>query len=205
MRGHRRGFLARASPAAAAAGLLPAASRYAAKELLVRPFATLIVPFRTGETLRHPALGLFPPRLVVLLLAFGAAGSDGATASNARRSATGMVLGSVPVLAYFYVDPDLSGSRYVYLALTGWVLLLATSAASLSARRPRDDASPCLIALWMPGDAESSPAVAERGGCSRTHSRGGGRSCGPTLFGLDRVRSPGLTLDGVPLFRQRLP
>ena len=33
-------------------------------------------------------------------------------------AATGMVLGAVaPVLAFFYVDPDLLGSRYLYLAL----------------------------------------------------------------------------------------
>ena len=135
------------------AGHSPAASRYAVKELLVRPFATLIVPFRAEETLSHPALGILSGAFVVLLLTFGAA-RDGWRDRGAARAAaaTGMVLGAVaPVLAFFYVSPDLLGSRYLYLALTGWALLLATSANSLSPRAGRAMAPLlCLIAFWIP-------------------------------------------------------
>jgi hypothetical protein len=36
-----------------------------------------------------------------------------------------MILAAVgPVLSYFFVDPDLLGSRYLYLAQLGWVLLM---------------------------------------------------------------------------------
>ena len=149
------------------AGYSPAATRYAAKELLVRPFATLVVPFRAEETLRHPALGILSAAFVVLLLAFGAGRGGWRDRAAARAAAaTGMVLAAVaPVLAYFYVDPDLLGSRYLYLALTGWVLLLATSASSLSSRGGRAIAPLRLSDRVLdPGDAEPSAAVAERCG-----------------------------------------
>ena len=147
------------------AGYSPAASRYAVKELLVRPFATLIVPFRADETLRHPALGILSAAFVVLLLR-SARRRDGWRDRAAARAAaaTGIVLGAVaPVLAYFYVDPDLLGSRYLYLALTGWALLLATSANSLSSRGGRAIAPLALPDRVLdPRDAEPSAAVAER-------------------------------------------
>jgi hypothetical protein len=100
----------------------------------VRPFATLIVPFRADETLRHPSLGIASAAVVVLLVATAAA------AGRREQTARGMaalvfVLGSVaPVLAYFYVDPDLLGSRYVYLAVAGWALLLVSNASALTTR-----------------------------------------------------------------------
>ena len=73
--------------------------RYAAKELLVRPFATLIVPFRADETLRHPALGLLSGAFVVLVLTFGAGRSGwrdhgaarGAAATSAFQARSGVV------------------------------------------------------------------------------------------------------------------
>ena len=49
-----------------------AATRYTIKEPLVRPFATLIVPFRMDETLRHPSLGILSIAFVVLVLAVAA-------------------------------------------------------------------------------------------------------------------------------------
>ena len=75
------------------AGYSPAATRYAVKELLVRPFATLIVPFRAEETLSHPALGILSAAFVVLLLAFGA-GRNGwrDRACGTRCCRDGMVL-----------------------------------------------------------------------------------------------------------------
>ena len=154
VRRHRRVFLAvRFSMLPLPAGYSPAATRYAAKELLVRPFATLNVPFRVDETLRHPALGILSAASVVLLFAFGAGRNGWRDRASARAAAaTGMVLGAVaPVLAYFYVDPDLLGSRYLYLALSGWVLMLTTSASTLSSRAHRTVAPlACLIVFWIP-------------------------------------------------------
>jgi hypothetical protein len=127
-----------------------APARYAIKELLVRPFATLVVPFRAAETAAHPALGVASVAVVVLLMA---------GAITARRDRMGrlpfvgasIVLAAVaPVLTFFYVDADLLGSRYLYLALTGWTVMLASLASSLSPRAPGVLPIVCLIAVWVP-------------------------------------------------------
>jgi hypothetical protein len=189
------------------AGYSPAATRYAAKELLVRPFATLVVPFRADETLRHPALGILSAAFVVLLLAVGAGRNgwrDGAAARAA--AATGMVLAAVgPVLAFFYVDPDLLGSRYLYLALAGWVLLLATSANSLNSRAGLAMAPLlCLIAFWIPATRnhlllwQNAATARERILAAAAGAADPGCS-GWTVSGVPA------TLEGVPLFLNGFP
>ena len=185
----------------------PAASRYAAKELLVRPFATLIVPFRADETLRHPVLGLLSAASVVLILAFGASRNGWRDAVAARAAAAaGMVLAAVgPVLTYFYVDPDLLGSRYVYLALSGWVLLLATSCHSLSSRATLAMAPLlCLTAIWIPATRShlllwQNAAAARERILEAAAAAADGRCSGWIVSGL-----PG-TIEGVPLFVNGFP
>ena len=185
----------------------PGASRYAAKELLVRPFATLIVPFRAGETLRHPSLGLLSAAFVVLLLTFGS-GRNGWRDPGAARAAAavGMVLAAVgPVLRYFYVDPDLLGSRYVYLALTGWVLLLATSASGLSSRAgPSMAPLLCLIAFWIPATRGHlllwQNAAAERNRILEAAAGAADPRCSGWI-----VSGVPATIDGVPLFVNGFP
>ncbi|MGH9372795.1 MAG: hypothetical protein ACRD15_14815 [Vicinamibacterales bacterium] len=103
-------------------------SRYAAKELLVRPFATLIVPFRESELSELPALGLVVSTLIVVTLC--------AAVSRWHRShhdfhlalaTSGLALLSIaPVYSYFHVNPDLHGSRYLYLSAAGWSMFLVT-------------------------------------------------------------------------------
>jgi hypothetical protein len=189
------------------AGYSPDASRYAAKELLVRPFATLIVPFRADETLRHPALGLFSAGFVVLLLTFGARRNGWHDTTAARvAAATGMVLAAVgPVLTYFYVDPDLLGSRYVYLALAGWVLLLATSAGSLSSRAgPAMAPLLCLIALWIPSTRShlllwQNAATARERILEAAAGAADPRCSGWIVSGVPA------TIEGVPLFVNGFP
>jgi hypothetical protein len=189
------------------AGHSPAATRYAAKELLVRPFATLNVPFRVDETLRHPALGILSAAFVVLLLAFGAGRNGWRDRTSARAAAaTGIVLGAVaPVLAYFYVDPDLLGSRYLYLALTGWVLLLATSASTLSPGTPQTIAPlACLIVFWIPATRghlllwQNAAETRER--ILAAAADASDPSCSGWL-----VSGVPATLDGVPLFVNGFP
>jgi hypothetical protein len=185
----------------------PAASRYAAKELLVRPFATLTVPFRADETLRYPVLGFLSAASVVLMLALGASRHGWRDAAAARAAAAaGMVLAAVgPVLTYFYVDPDLLGSRYVYLALTGWVLLLATSASSLSSRAGLAVAPLlCLIAFWIPA-TRSHLRLWQNAATARERILGAAagaadpRCAGWVVSGLPA------TIEGVPLFVNGFP
>jgi hypothetical protein len=104
----------------------PDLTRYGLKELLVRPFATLLVPLREEELQRTPvlAIGLVAGVVVGLRVA---AGRWDRYALRFRVTLIGaaMVLAAVaPVLSYFYIDANLLGSRYLYLAQVGWVLIL---------------------------------------------------------------------------------
>ena len=103
-------------------------SRYETKELLVRPFATLLVPLRDAEAAALPWVALALVVLVVTALVVSARRWN-------RRSARFHVvlLGAAFVLisvaavkTLFFVSGDLLGSRYLYLASVGWTILLAT-------------------------------------------------------------------------------
>jgi hypothetical protein len=185
----------------------PAASRYAAKELLVRPFATLIVPFRADETLRYPFLGLLSAAAIVLMLTFGASRNGWRDPAAARAlAAAGMVLAAVgPVLTYFYVDPDLLGSRYVYLALSGWVLLLATSASSLSSRAVLAMAPLlCLIAFWIPATRRHLLLWQNAASARERILEAAAGAADPRCSGWIVSGVPA-TIDGVPLFVNGFP
>jgi hypothetical protein len=185
----------------------PDASRYAAKELLVRPFATLIVPFRAGETLRYPALGITSAAFVVLVLTFGASRNGWRDPSAARTAAAaGMVLAAAgPVLTYFYVDPDLLGSRYVYLALPGWVLLIATSASRLSSRASLAMAPLlCLLALWIPA-TRSHLLLWQNAATVREKILQGAAGAADDRCSGWIVSGVPASIDGVPLFVNGFP
>jgi hypothetical protein len=115
----------------------PDLTRYGLKELLVRPFATLLVPLREEELHRAPMLAIGLVSATVLGLRV-AAGRWDRCAMRFRVAVMGaaMVLAAVaPVLSYFYVDADLLGSRYLYLAQAGWVLVLVSVLESASGGR----------------------------------------------------------------------
>jgi hypothetical protein len=106
----------------------PDLTRYGLKELLVRPFATLLVPLREEELRWAPVLAIGLVSAVVLSLRV-AAGLWDRRATRFRVAVMGaaMVLAAVaPVLSYFYIDADLLGSRYLYLPQAGWVLVLVS-------------------------------------------------------------------------------
>ncbi len=106
----------------------PQLSRYEVKELLVRPFATLLVPLREAEATALPWVALGLVVVVVTALVVSARRWN-------RRSArfhvvllgAGFVLVSIAAVnTLFFVTGDLMGSRYLYLASVGWAILLAT-------------------------------------------------------------------------------
>ena len=104
----------------------PNLTRYGVKELLVRPFATLLVPLREEELHWAPALPIGLVAAVVVGLRVAAGRWDwSAVRFRVALAGAAMVLAAVaPVLSYFYIDADLLGSRYLYLPQAGWVLLL---------------------------------------------------------------------------------
>jgi hypothetical protein len=112
-------------------------TRYGIKELLVRPFTTLVVPLREEETRWAPVLAIGCVTLVVVSLRLAAGRWDWqAMRFRIALAGSAMVLAAVaPVLSYFYIDADLLGSRYLYLAQVGWVLVLTVVLQTASAHR----------------------------------------------------------------------
>ena len=111
--------------AISAPGILTGVSlRYVGKELISRPFAALAEPWTSSDLGSVPLLlGVLVPlgyALVILGYVLGRRADW-----RGLSTAAWVIAGGGPVLAYFYVGPDLSGSRYVYLPLVGGVLLLA--------------------------------------------------------------------------------
>jgi hypothetical protein len=101
--------------------------RYAIKEILVRPFATLGVPWtRTeliGSTASRIALGLAPVGVVVALIVSYVVGRHGGL--RPMTNIAWVFLGIAPLATLFFVNDDLEGSRYLYLPLAGWCLFIA--------------------------------------------------------------------------------
>lgn len=111
-------------------------TRYHVKEVLVRPFATLVVPFREAETATHPWLA--PVVVIAIVSGLGVAASRWGRNSRAFHRVllmSGFVLASVAAVnAIFFVTDDLLGSRYLYLASAGWAVLLATVLREVASR-----------------------------------------------------------------------
>lgn len=103
-------------------------SRYLLKELLSRPFATLAVPFTGSELQRFPGLGAALAWLLIgaIILAARRWRDDPASIRTVGRCAAWIALSAAPVYSMFFVSSDLQGSRYVYLGMCAWSILLCT-------------------------------------------------------------------------------
>lgn len=112
-------------------------SGYTAKELLSRPFAGLAVPWSARVLEPHPALGAASVSFFsCLLVLFGGTWRD--TPPHMRSVLTWaawVVASVVPVYTYFYISPDLQGSRYVYLGSCGWAIFVVLLIHSFAAGR----------------------------------------------------------------------
>jgi hypothetical protein len=123
--------------------------RYHAKEVLVRPFASLSVPLRELETAQFPLAALALTAIIVLMLCRSAS----QWARHDRRfhlvlALTVCVLVSIaPVHAYFSVTADLFGSRYLYLGSVAWSVMLVTLAQGRS-RTATSAFLSIVLALW---------------------------------------------------------
>jgi hypothetical protein len=97
---------------------------YFLKEMLGRPFASLAVPWAADEVARSPILlAVLPQGLLASLWLMHARTPR---ASRRRMIFAAWILAAVaPLMSFFYVSEDLEGSRYLYLPLVGWALLLA--------------------------------------------------------------------------------
>lgn len=104
-------------------------SKYTLKEFVVRPFAALAVPWTQAELDRAPWLGFGAVAGFVALICCFTLKNGRAQLWHAGRAIQGVfwiVIAPLPAYSYLYVDPHLEGSRYLYLPLAGWSVLLAT-------------------------------------------------------------------------------
>jgi hypothetical protein len=99
-------------------------SGYFVKELIVRPFASLAVPWHEHTITDYPILGIGLAVLPLVLLLAAASRNRAASLLHVLRCAAWVLLAIGPVYAYFFISEHLEGSRYLYLATPAWVLLL---------------------------------------------------------------------------------
>lgn len=111
--------------------------RYALKEALVRPFATLGAPWTATELQPHLqalVLGVLPVSMLIALLVRHCVQSG---SIRPLRHVVWVLLATVPLSGFLFVSDHLQGSRYLYLPLCGWSLFLGDLAATVDQRRLR--------------------------------------------------------------------
>ena len=129
--------------------------RRAWKDLVVRPFAGALLPFRTddgyGPAMYVAALcALALIALVILRLV-----RDPETDSGATPAIGGVVvvaiawilIGALPLLSQFFVSSTLEGGRFLYLPAIGLALLLAIPLAGMSRGATAAIAAVCVAGL----------------------------------------------------------
>lgn len=110
--------------------------RYLVKQLVANAFATLGAPWTDEWGRTHAGIALMRAVAVVVLIGAAFLGwrRRDATFRIAASCAAWVLAAAVPVFSLFYVGPNLEGARYVYLAASGFAILLAL-AAGLAADR----------------------------------------------------------------------
>lgn len=183
-------------------------SRYELKELLVRPFATLIVPLRASEIVAIPSVPIFLVAVVVISLSVAAFRWTAADARFRRvLFGVGLVLAAAaPVGVAFFVGPDLFGSRYLYLPAAGWAIALATllPLPARGQRLVRALPAALLVVCWIAATRAHLRPWAEAAavrdailGAAETQAPAGCREV--TVSGLPEA------LEGVPVFVNGFP
>ena len=111
------------------ASAFPPLDGYAAKELLTRPFGALILPFHQSFIAGVSVAAALYAAATPLLVACRVMLAEHVTGFS--RLAVGAVVwvlaAAAPVFTWFFVGPDLQGSRYVYLASAAWSMLIAVA------------------------------------------------------------------------------
>jgi hypothetical protein len=110
-----------------AEGFAAAPTSYKLKELLVRPYGTLAVPFRGAQLTEWPWLGILLVGGLAVLLVRAAWLWRGRRRRILMAGALALwvIVSIAPVYSMFDVSGTLQGSRYVYLATAGWSILMA--------------------------------------------------------------------------------
>jgi hypothetical protein len=123
---------------------------FIAKEFLARPFATLGVPWTSAEVASAAVLvGILIPLLVAgLLVGYALQPTIGI---RPIVSAVWVIAGVTPLMGTLFVTADLEGTRYLYLPLVGWAVLLSELAAHQASGRARQLALAALAGIVSVG------------------------------------------------------
>ena len=112
---------------------VPPLSRYVAQRAVFGVFGALANPWRSSLPMASGLALLSAAILVTLLLWWFWTGAT-SDANTAVLCALWVVVAIAPVFPFFYIQPDLQQSRYLYLPMIGWVGLLAVAAKPWLAR-----------------------------------------------------------------------
>ncbi|MGE0362877.1 MAG: hypothetical protein AB7H93_12550 [Vicinamibacterales bacterium] len=129
-----------ASPAVAGHLAALPAGRRALKDLLVEPFAGVVMPLRGETDAVVPSLLALATLVLVAIALLPSLTTRQRTAAADRTGPVffagfvWVLIGALPLLATLHVAPTLEGSRYLYLSVVG--LALAVSAAFGTGSRP---------------------------------------------------------------------
>ena len=155
-------------------------SRYLLKELIARPFGTLVLPWTTVVLDRWPLFGYLPAFAVV---AVGAtyAGRPGKAVSPSLVAGylLAALVAVLPVYSMLFISADLENARYLYLSTAFW----ATAVCGMASRpddKARIGSARTVIFVGTHRQRRSRRAVASR------RVAGGGRPQGTSAGGSRR-------------------
>jgi hypothetical protein len=105
-------------------------SRYLVQRWLFGTFGSLSIPWHAEVSASHPWVPIVGACIVVLIvLGFCLTSTDTVSLRSAYAMTVWVCIATVPTITFFFVSPDLQGSRYLYLASSGWSALLVSLAA----------------------------------------------------------------------------
>lgn len=123
-------------------------TKYVVQRWLFGTIGGLTVPWHRQVIDRWPFVAATGAVLVVgLSTAFFVMRTPRATTRVAAASLGWVLLGSLPAITFFFVAPDLQGSRYLYLPTVGFALLLVVMCQRESAFRTRGIAVVTMLTL----------------------------------------------------------
>jgi hypothetical protein len=124
---------------------------YFVKELIVRIFGGLALPWTRDQVFAHPwAMSSLLVSIATLLALLASRMRDRQLWTAALIFAAWSLVAALPVYRYLYISPELQGSRHMYLPSVGWALLLAFLAYEIPGRLPRI-AGGVLVVLGLAG------------------------------------------------------
>lgn len=108
-------------------GIRPTLTRYVLKEQLTRTFGSLALPLPADTIASLPWIALTFGCASLMLVAWPMIATDRRRPSHGVVVAAGVwcLAATAPAVGYFFIGDHLEGSRYLYLPMAGWAILLA--------------------------------------------------------------------------------